>query len=59
MYGISSDSLWSNNPQIDAECSNIYVGEVLCVDTEQFSYPTYNRTLYETLAYTYLPFCDE
>jgi hypothetical protein len=36
-----------NNPQIDANCSNIYVGEVLCVDTNTFTYPEYNVTAYE------------
>ncbi|WVQ79069.1 hypothetical protein IAT38_001163 [Cryptococcus sp. DSM 104549] len=59
MYGISNETLWSNNPQIDAACDNIYVGEVLCVDTASFSYPAYNETLYNALAYTYLPYCEE
>ncbi|OCF34652.1 hypothetical protein I317_01134 [Kwoniella heveanensis CBS 569] len=58
-YGISNETLWSNNPQIDAACDNIYVGEVLCVDTEAYQYPQYNETLYNALAYTYLPYCDE
>lgn len=47
MYGVSNATLWSNNPQIDNDCSNIYVGEVLCVDTNDFSYPTYNESLYQ------------
>ncbi|KAI9632380.1 uncharacterized protein MKK02DRAFT_30209 [Dioszegia hungarica] len=59
VYGISNETLWSNNPQIDATCSNVYVNEVLCVDTETFAYPSFNRTQYETMAYTYLPWCDE
>lgn len=46
MYGISNETLYANNPQIDADCENIYVGEVLCVDTDAFSYPSYNETLY-------------
>lgn len=29
--GINSTILWANNPQIDSQCSNIYIGEVLCV----------------------------
>ncbi|WWC60092.1 uncharacterized protein I303_102656 [Kwoniella dejecticola CBS 10117] len=58
-YGISNETLWSNNPQIDDACDNIYVGEVLCVDTESYTYPQYNETLYNALAYTYLPYCDE
>lgn len=58
MYGIANSTLYSNNPQINGDCSNIYVGEVLCVDTVPYTYPAYNTTLYETLAYTYLPYCD-
>lgn len=30
-YGINSTLLYGNNPQINSACSNIYVGEVLCV----------------------------
>jgi LysM repeat protein len=30
-HNINTTLLYENNPQIDAECSNIYVGEVLCV----------------------------
>ncbi|KAJ1305113.1 hypothetical protein OPQ81_000150 [Rhizoctonia solani] len=29
--GINATMLYANNPQIDAYCSNIYIGEVLCV----------------------------
>lgn len=29
--GINSTMLFLNNPQIDAECGNLYIGEVLCV----------------------------
>jgi len=28
---IDSTLLWANNPQIDSGCSNLYIGEVLCV----------------------------
>ncbi|WVO18003.1 hypothetical protein L204_105701 [Cryptococcus depauperatus] len=59
MYGISNETLWANNPQIDATCDNIYVGEVLCVDTMSFHYPAYNQTLYDAVAWSYLPYCDE
>lgn len=31
-YAINSTLLWANNPQLDAECSNLYIGEVVCVD---------------------------
>ena len=47
VYGIDNATLWSNNPQIDSSCSNIYIGEVLCVDTNQFQYPEFNQTRYE------------
>jgi len=47
MYGVTNSSLIANNPQIDAGCDNIYVGEVLCVDTNVFTYPEYNATQYE------------
>lgn len=30
-FGINTTMLYHNNPQIDATCSNIYEGEVLCV----------------------------
>ncbi|RPD63148.1 hypothetical protein L226DRAFT_564456 [Lentinus tigrinus ALCF2SS1-7] len=31
VYGINSTVLYANNPQLDAECSNLYTGEVVCV----------------------------
>lgn len=40
-------TLYANNPQIDAECSNIYIGEVICVDTVSYEYPVYNSTFYD------------
>jgi len=30
-YNINATLLWSNNPNIDADCTNIYEGQVLCV----------------------------
>ncbi|KAL6304489.1 hypothetical protein BKA93DRAFT_782776 [Sparassis latifolia] len=30
-YAINTTVLYENNPQIDAACDNLYVGEVLCV----------------------------
>lgn len=47
MYGMTQDVLYSNNPQIDANCSNIYVNEVLCVATTKYSYPAFNSTSYQ------------
>jgi LysM repeat protein len=32
--GVNSTVLYLNNPQIDEECTNIYVGEVLCTGKE-------------------------
>ena len=47
MYGMSNATMYANNPQIDPECGNIYIGEVLCVDTDTFNYPSYNESLYD------------
>jgi len=58
MYGMDNSTLYLNNPQIDPGCSNIYIGEVLCVSTTPMSYPAYNETLYEMVAETYLPWCS-
>jgi len=33
-YGINATMLWTNNPIIDADCTNIYEGEVLCVSNQ-------------------------
>lgn len=30
-HGLNTTTLMTSNPQIDAECSNLYIGEVLCV----------------------------
>ncbi|KAH9853199.1 hypothetical protein C2E23DRAFT_823630 [Lenzites betulinus] len=30
-FNINSTMLYANNPQIDSECTNLYVGEVVCV----------------------------
>ena len=39
-YNIQLSTLYTNNPQVDADtCNNIYVGEVLCVAAQEFSYP--------------------
>lgn len=51
-YGIANETLYANNPQINADCTNIYIGEVLCVDTKAFTYPAYNATLFEVSAGT-------
>jgi len=52
VYGIDNATLWANNPQIDDTCSNIYIGEVLCVDTNGFNYPEFNQTKYEVSSCT-------
>jgi hypothetical protein len=46
-YGITNPTLVANNPQIDEKCENIYVGEVLCVDTDDYVYPEVNQTIYQ------------
>ncbi|OSD06017.1 carbohydrate-binding module family 50 protein [Trametes coccinea BRFM310] len=30
-YNINATLLYANNPQIDSQCDNLYIGEVLCV----------------------------
>jgi hypothetical protein len=47
MYGMDSNTLWSNNPQINDDCTNIYIGEVLCADTACFDYPEFNQTAFD------------
>lgn len=47
MYGMDLDTLYANNPQINDECTNAYIGEVLCVDTEVFDYPDFNQTAFD------------
>lgn len=47
MYGMTQETLHSNNPQINPDCTNIYIGQVLCVDTEKFAYPEFNVTAYD------------
>jgi len=32
-HNISTSILYQNNPQINSDCTNIYIGEVLCVAT--------------------------
>ncbi|KAG9042174.1 hypothetical protein FS837_011194 [Tulasnella sp. UAMH 9824] len=34
-HGIDTETLLSNNPQVNSDCSNIYPGEVLCVSSEK------------------------
>ncbi|KAF8876162.1 hypothetical protein BD779DRAFT_1561260 [Infundibulicybe gibba] len=35
--GITSDILRTNNPNVNANCTNIYPGEVLCVAAQSFA----------------------
>lgn len=42
--GIDFTTLQANNPQVDDNCDNIYVGEVLCVADQIFNYNTTNTT---------------
>jgi len=46
-HGLNSTILSANNPNIDEECSNIYVGEVLCVagSTSNVPLPAPNQTV--------------
>ncbi|KAF8654875.1 hypothetical protein AX16_003336 [Volvariella volvacea WC 439] len=42
--GISFNVLRYNNPMIDAECTNIYPGEVLCVADDEIEYTSETST---------------
>lgn len=64
---LNSTILYLNNPQIDSACSNIYIGEVLCVSSTVYSYPE-TVTIASTEAPAYiasadsyedLPWCDD
>lgn len=39
-FSLDDTILYTNNPQIDSSCQNIYVGEVLCVDSKIYTYPS-------------------
>lgn len=47
IYGMDDATLRKNNPQINEGCTNIYIGEVLCVDTVGYEYPELDREKYE------------
>lgn len=47
VYGMDDATLRQNNPQINDECTNIYIGEVLCVDTQAFEYPEFDQEKFE------------
>ncbi|KZT25485.1 carbohydrate-binding module family 50 protein [Neolentinus lepideus HHB14362 ss-1] len=43
--GVSLSTLLANNPNVNADCTNIYPGEVLCTSNTIFNYTTvYNYT---------------
>ncbi|KAN0082728.1 hypothetical protein V8E55_008523 [Tylopilus felleus] len=63
---INATLLYGNNPQINPDCTNIYVGEVLCVADSVEVPPTPTGTMPAatipptgTPATTDLPYCDE
>ncbi|CDZ97770.1 Chitinase [Phaffia rhodozyma] len=66
-FSIDSSILLKNNPQIETGCTNIYVGEVLCVAAQAIAYPETVTITSETSpsylasadAYEELPWCDE
>lgn len=47
VYGMDDATLRQNNPQINEECTNIYIGEVLCVDTQAYEYPEFDQEKFE------------
>jgi len=47
-HNVNTTILHENNPQIDPECSNIYIGEVLCVATTVIVPPPISDKSYPT-----------
>ncbi|KIK63952.1 hypothetical protein GYMLUDRAFT_424889 [Collybiopsis luxurians FD-317 M1] len=73
-YNINSTLLYGNNPQINSDCTNIYVGEVLCVAGTIAAPPAGSATVNTAIPSTAtaaasatptdgddedLPYCDE
>lgn len=50
VYGMDDATLRQNNPQINDECTNIYIGEVLCVDTAAYEYPEFDQEKFDVSA---------
>lgn len=65
--GANSTAFYANNRQIDASCSNLYTGEVVCVSSDVYAYPstvvvasdTEPSYIAKEESYESLPFCDE
>jgi LysM repeat protein len=65
-YGINTTTLYYNNPQLNADCTNLYVGEVVCVSSGVSVPPlpsgTMPATALPSTAYpaspSSLPWCD-
>jgi len=62
--GISNKMLTTNNPQINADCTNIYIGEVLCTAnavlvTNAPSAPAATVAAALASSAENLPYCDE
>jgi len=73
-YNINATMLYGNNPQINSDCTNIYVGEVLCVASNIAAPPAGSATVDTAIPSTAtaaasatpsstdeddLPYCDE
>lgn len=73
-YNINATTLYGNNPQINSDCTNIYVGEVLCVASNVAAPPVGSATIATAIPSTAtaaasatptgadeddLPYCDE
>ncbi|KAH9954329.1 hypothetical protein BC827DRAFT_1379516 [Russula dissimulans] len=62
-YHISLNRLYHNNPQLNSECTNLIIGEVVCVDDKRVM-PTRphglppTTTIHWTPPTTTLPWCD-
>ncbi|KAH9912227.1 uncharacterized protein B0H18DRAFT_1055133 [Fomitopsis serialis] len=68
LYTMNTTVLMDNNPQIDADCANMYTGEVLCVATGALTVPSATAAASSAAASATdtgddddgdIPFCDE
>jgi len=64
VYSMNTTVLMDNNPQVDADCANLYTGEVLCVAANGTTVPSASASsaaasATETGDDGDLPYCDE
>jgi LysM repeat protein len=65
-WGLNTTIFYLNNPQLNSDCTNLYIGEVVCTSPDVLVPPAPSGTLpgsaippTATPAPTDLPYCDE